>query len=166
MSSQQLVTLQAVKYLPVTPGQVALTRQMANEKKIGRVVFQRALDDGTIAKFLDSLAIIAVIESGRTELWLHDDQKAGQRVRGRTILAQLLKENLLAGCADVPNLQAIQAKGPAFYQKHFAGKVLVAWRGIQGDDVPYLVERGDEVILRWDHLDDDFDADCPAPSRK
>ena len=45
MSKQQLVT----------PRQAACVQQMANDKKVGREVFQMALDDGSIARFLDDL---------------------------------------------------------------------------------------------------------------
>jgi len=41
---------------PVTLGQVAQVRKMAVEKGLHRDVFQARLDDGTVAKFLDSLS--------------------------------------------------------------------------------------------------------------
>lgn len=40
---------------PVTLGQVNQVRKMAVEKGVGRDVFQTRLDDGTVARFLDSL---------------------------------------------------------------------------------------------------------------
>lgn len=41
----------------VTNRQAESVRQMANDKKVGRVGFQRVLDDGTFARFLDSLKV-------------------------------------------------------------------------------------------------------------
>ncbi len=43
------------KYTPVTNRQTDSVRDMANAKKIGRERFQKALDDGRIARFLDTL---------------------------------------------------------------------------------------------------------------
>ena len=43
------------KYLPVTTKQTDSICQMANDKEVGRVRFQKALDDGSISRFLDSL---------------------------------------------------------------------------------------------------------------
>lgn len=41
----------------VTLNQVESVRQMANDKKIGRAAFQRALDDGSLSRFLDTLKV-------------------------------------------------------------------------------------------------------------
>lgn len=40
---------------PVTTAQAEGLRKIANEKQVGRALFQKALDDGSFAKFLDSL---------------------------------------------------------------------------------------------------------------
>lgn len=45
------------KHLRVTSGQLDSVRQMANEKHIPRPLFQQALDDGRVARFLDSLGM-------------------------------------------------------------------------------------------------------------
>lgn len=44
-------------YTPVTVGQMECGRKIANEKQIGRVSFQRALDNGSFSRFLDSLKV-------------------------------------------------------------------------------------------------------------
>lgn len=110
--------------------------------------------------------IVVAIEAGKTELWLHEEQKTSW-VRGHVILAHLTKTGLLAGCADLAELKAIQAKDIGFFRKYgFSGKVIVGWRGVQGDGVPYLVGFGGEVVLFWDHLDYDFNAGFPGLRRK
>jgi hypothetical protein len=43
------------KSMPVTTGQADNFRKVANEKRLGRGRFQRALDDGRCARFIDSL---------------------------------------------------------------------------------------------------------------
>lgn len=41
----------------VTLNQVESVRQMANDKKIGRAAFQKALDNGSLSRFLDTLKV-------------------------------------------------------------------------------------------------------------
>lgn len=42
------------KYVPVTIGQVMCVRKIANEKRVGCVRFQKALNDGSFRRFLES----------------------------------------------------------------------------------------------------------------
>lgn len=44
-----------MSHKPVTTAQAEGLRKIANEKQVGRALFQKALDDGSFAKFLDSL---------------------------------------------------------------------------------------------------------------
>jgi len=114
---------------------------------------------------MDTIDIIAAIEGGQTELWLHADQKSGW-VQGRKILKHLTETGLLASCADLDELKAIQAKGITFFRQHFARKALFAWRGVEDDGVPDLVEDGGEVVQSWHHLGSFWSADNPALRRK
>ncbi|MCX6752525.1 MAG: hypothetical protein NTZ87_03455 [Candidatus Nomurabacteria bacterium] len=75
--------------------------------------------------------IILAIETGKTELWLLEEQKTDW-VQGRKILTHLTENSLLAGCADLDELKIIQAQGIEFFRKHFAGKAVFGWRGVQG----------------------------------
>ncbi len=43
------------KYIPVTVAQVEGLRKVANDKKVGLALFQKALDNGSFARYLDSL---------------------------------------------------------------------------------------------------------------
>ncbi len=120
--------------------------------------------------FRDSLRrggdIVAAIIEGRTELWLAPGQNTGS-VEGRDILNHLAKTDLLASCTDLEELKAVQAKGVEFFRQNFTGKFLHGWRGVQGEEVPYLSERSHEVLLNWRHLDEGLWADnCPALRRK
>ncbi len=110
--------------------------------------------------------IVLAIEVGRTELWLHEKQKTSW-VQGRKILTHLKDTGLLAGFADLPELQAIQGRGIEFFRKHgFAGKAIVGWRGVQDGSVPYLIANADGVVLRWRHLGHYFSAGNPGLRRK
>lgn len=96
--------------------------------------------------------IIAAIEAGETELRIHPDQETCF-VQVRKIFNYFSSEGLLGGCVDLEELRIIQSQGIGFFRKHFANKAVVAWRGVQGELVPYLVGRGGEVVLNWFHLD-------------
>lgn len=109
--------------------------------------------------------IVTAIVEGRTELWLAPGQDTGW-VRGRAILAYLTETSLLASCADLDELKAVQAKGIDFFRKHFQGKAIFGWRGVQDDDVPYLIESGGRVVRRWRWFDGSFHVDIPALRRK
>lgn len=45
------------KYTPVTVSQMECGRKIANEKQVGRARFQKALDDGSFGRFLESLKV-------------------------------------------------------------------------------------------------------------
>ena len=109
--------------------------------------------------------IVAAIVDGRTELWLHEGQRCAY-VRGHVILRHLTKTGLLASCADLAELEAIEAKGIVFFRQHFAGKVVFGWRGVQGENVPYLFESGGQVMLDWYWLDYFWYSLSPALRRK
>ncbi|MDR3519746.1 MAG: hypothetical protein P4L63_02580 [Candidatus Pacebacteria bacterium] len=109
--------------------------------------------------------IVTAIVEGRTELWLHEDQKTGW-TRGRVIYSHLQETGLLAGCVDLDELKAIQTKGIDFFRKHFAGKAIFGWRSVRDGHVPFLVEYGDGVLLFWRRLGDVWVACYPALRRK
>ncbi len=109
--------------------------------------------------------IIAITE-GRTELWLAPEQDT-RWVGGRKILSHLTQTGLLASCADLDELKAIQAKGIEFFQQYFAaGKAIFGWRDVQDNCVPYLIELDGEVVLLWVHLNFGWDAIGPALRHK
>lgn len=137
-----------------TPEDVTLLGQAGRDRLVGfRDLLRRGGD------------IVAAIIEGRTELWLAPGQDTGW-VQGRAILAHLTETVLLAGCADLDELKAIQAKGLLFFRQHYAGKVIFGWRGVRGVSVPYLVGSGGGVVLSWHRLDDGWSADGPALRRK
>ena len=137
-----------------TPNDVTLLGQAGRDRLVGvRDSLRRGGD------------IISAINEGRTELWLAPGQDTGW-VRGRAILAHLTETGLLAGCADLAELEAVRAKGLPFFRKYFAGKMVFGWRGVRGDYVPCLFEDGDEVVLSWGWLGDGWSADHPALRRK
>ena len=129
---------------------------------LGQASVERLIE---IRQSLSASDIIAAIEAGKTELWLHDDQKTGWG-RGRVILKHLTDTGLLVGCVGVPELKVIQAKGLPFFRQHFAGKAIVGWRDVQDDNVPYLIELGGKVVLLWYLLDRSFFASYPGLRRK
>ena len=109
--------------------------------------------------------IVAAIKGGLTELWLHEDQKSGW-VTGRKILDHLTTTGLLAGCADLSELEAIQAKGFNFFRKHFQDKAIFGWRGEQDDNVPFLACFDGRVLLIWRNLAELLGSENPTLLRK
>lgn len=108
--------------------------------------------------------IVSAIETGATELWLHDEQKTGW-VKGRKILVQLTESSLFAGCADLDELKIIQAQGIEFFRRYFTGKAIFGWRGFRDGNVPFLIESGDRVVLDRYHLYYSWRASDPALRR-
>lgn len=94
------------------------------------------------------------------ELWRHDKQKKGP-VSCNFIYRHFKKTNALKDCLGLADLLAIQAKGIDFFQKHFADKIVFAWKSVvrqRGSNnllVPSLVLLGGGVILLWGGLDKD-----------
>ena len=119
---------------------------------------------------LDPNSIIFAIEAGKTELWLHDDQKmGGVGVRGHKILAYLRENGLLDSCANLDELKIIQKQGSEFFRRHGFGKKVMGiagWRGVRDDEVPYLVDCGEGIVLLWDSLDDNQNSLVPGLRRK
>jgi len=99
---------------------------------------------------LDKSDIVSAIEAGRTKLWFHPDQEEGCIVENRRILAYLTESGFLSGCADISELQAIQAKGFPFFWKYFRRNAVFGWRGVSRGYVPFLFVKGNrEVVLEW-----------------
>jgi hypothetical protein len=111
--------------------------------------------------------IVSALMEGRTELWLHEKQRSsGWYVPGRVIYAHLQETGLLSSFADLAELEAVKAKGIDFFRRHFAGKVVFGWRGVQGDYVPCLIECDGKVVLSWRWLDGHWYSDYPGLRRK
>ena len=101
------------------------------------------------------------------EQWLHGGQKNGGWVRGEKIYEHLKDKKMLESCLGLADLVAIQSKGIAFFRQHFAGKALFGWRSVvrrRNDNLlaPYLYESGDEVVLYWYWLNNDWNGLNPA----
>jgi hypothetical protein len=114
------------------------------------------------SKFSD---ITTAIIEGRTELWLHDNQKKGVSVLGSVIYPYLEKTGLLAGCADLAELEAIRAKGLDFFRKYFAEKNVSGWRGIKDRLVPCIIEGEYDVLLFYFHINCLWTSNSPALRR-
>lgn len=131
---------------------------------LGQATPQQWAEIRTLVRSVPS--IITAIERGATSEFLTDRQEAGGWDTGRVVLATITEQGFLEGCLDELELKAIQAKGLEFYRRHFAGKYLPGWRGVQGDSVPVLYEGGDGVILLWRRVGFSFRAHYPALRRK
>jgi hypothetical protein len=108
----------------------------------------------------------AEFDMSEVEEWLHDGQKQSV-VRGQVIYDHLEKNDMLKTCVGLPELQAIQKLGIAFFRRHFAGKRVYGYRSaVRARDghsrAPDLVERDGEVVLRWYWLGYDWNALEPA----
>lgn len=103
----------------------------------------------------------AEFDLAKIELWLHDGQKNGGMVNGREIYDHLKETDGLKSCLNLQTALAIQAKEIECFRKFFGNKVVYFWQSVVRDSdgdlsVPYLYDRGDEVVLNWDWLDDDW----------
>jgi hypothetical protein len=103
----------------------------------------------------------------KLELWLHEGQKNGGRVKGQIIFDYLKKERMLGSCLGLRDLEEIQKKGVVFFRKYFQGKAIFAWKSVllrRGGVlyVPYLCEIGDSVVLHWFWLEDAWTGGYPA----
>ena len=109
----------------------------------------------------------AEFDASMLELWLHEKQRTG-RIQGHDLYKYLEdNEKMLESCLGLTDLLAIQAKGIAFFRKHFAGKAIFGWKSaVQYAGgrrfVPCLCEVGGEVVLCWYWLDDVWYSGCPA----
>jgi hypothetical protein len=98
--------------------------------------------------------------------WLHSEQANGI-VKGDVIYKHLKDNDMIKDQLGLADLLAIQAKGIAFFRKYFAGKAVFGWRSVVRHDhdnllVPYLVERGGEVIVDWYWLEHAWDSSNPS----
>ncbi len=101
------------------------------------------------------------------ELWLHDSQKGGNWLNGQGIYGHLKSNNMLDGCLGLADGLEIQKKGVAVFRKFFGGKAVFLWKSVvpyrDSDlNVPYLIEVGGEVVVRWGWLDDGWLDGHPA----
>ena len=110
-------------------------------------------------------SIVAEIEAGQTEFWLHEEQS--EWVRGRRILIHLREMGLLSGCIGNSDLDAIKAQGLTFFREHFAGKAIPAWRDVGHQTVVLcLVEYEEKLVQAEAPLDVYWGATIPALRRK
>ena len=105
------------------------------------------------------------INLAELEMWLHPKQKAVW-VAGNEIYQYLKDNNLLEDCLTLEDLKEIKKLGLDEFNKYFKGKWVYAWKSVQDGDVPYLVECGDEVVLRGYWLGYGWNASGPALRRR
>ena len=72
------------------------------------------------------------LEEIRDNLWLHEGQKNGGRVRGEVIYDFLREPDMLEKHLGLVECLAIQQKGIAAFQNFFDGKTLYFWGGLFG----------------------------------
>ena len=110
---------------------------------------------------------LAEYDISKVELWLHPSQQNGKCTNGQIIYDYLLKKMILAGCLNLQDLLAIQAKGIVFFRKYFRGNALFGWKSVVRSDggglrAPYLYERGGKVVLDWHWLENNWGDNDPA----
>lgn len=93
--------------------------------------------------------IIAAIEGGKTELWLHRSQQKGL-VSGRFLFGHLKETGLVSRCAGLPDFEVIKAKGLPFWRTHFLEQIIVVgWGSSEIGRVPCLLVHEEEVVSLW-----------------
>jgi hypothetical protein len=101
------------------------------------------------------------------EQWLHDGQENGGLVKGQVIYDHFLATDTLQTCLGLRDLEEIQKKGVTFFQQHFQGKAVFAWKSVVRHQdgylrAPYLCEGSDRVLLGWYWLERGWYAHYPA----
>ena len=87
----------------------------------------------------------------------HPDQY-GRRLVGDLIHQYLKKENLLAKCLDLRDLEEIRKMGPAFFFNSFGSNTVYAWKSIAENKdqkllVPGLCRIGGSIVTVWHWVD-------------
>jgi hypothetical protein len=120
-------------------------------------------------EWINSSEFIALEGTGPTEynlgtvqLWLHEEQERGM-MGGHALRVHLKSNDMLGGCLGL----AIQQKGIKIFRQFFHYKVVFLWRSVVWlpggkASVPFLMEDGDKVVLRWRWLDRSWLACEPA----
>ena len=109
----------------------------------------------------------AEYDLANVEQWLHDGQKGGKWIEGNKIYAHLKDNDLLKTCLTLCDGEEIKKNGVEAFRKFFKGKALFLWGsvvqgGVAGLCVPCLSVGGDEVVVGWHRLVDDWYGDNPA----
>jgi hypothetical protein len=100
--------------------------------------------------------------------WLHPEQELGNVVTGHVIYNHLERQNMLSRCFGLIELEALQKKGPTFFNKHFNGKMVFGWKSA-GSFValnhacPFLIASFGEIQLNWWKFDYIWSPYCVAP---
>jgi hypothetical protein len=98
------------------------------------------------------------------EQWLHYRQNG--LVKGQVIYNFLVSTNALNAHLNLQDGLAIQKKGIAVFRKFFNGKAVFLWKSVvkryRGLGVPFLVEKGGEVVILWRWLDHEWNSIRPA----
>jgi hypothetical protein len=98
------------------------------------------------------------------EQWLHYRQNS--LVKGQVIYDFLVSTNALNAHLNLQDGLAIQKKGIAVFRKFFNGKAVFLWKSVvmryRGLGVPFLVEKGGEVVILWRWLDHEWNSVRPA----
>ncbi|MFH1201244.1 MAG: hypothetical protein V1484_02900 [bacterium] len=123
-----------------------------------------ASDPRRVERLVSRLSpIVREIIEGKTELWLHDEQRVGRSIKGWDIFNCLTYAGLLSGCVRVHELRDIQSMGVGFFRQYFAGRKVFGWRTPGGDHrVSFICDGRDKVLLGWGSLEDFLFGDSPA----
>lgn len=100
--------------------------------------------------------------------FLHPGQGEGRKVPGYRIYEYLNIPERLEECLSIQDGLAIKAKGIRVFRQFFKGKRIYLWRSVARNDngdlfVPYLLERGDQVLPGWRRLDEEWDDNDLTP---
>jgi len=122
--------------------------------------------------YVDTPDFIRLEQSGPSDysltslqLSLHPKQEQG--VASGHEIYEYQKKLGLEDCLGLADLLAIQKLGIAAFRRHWKGKAVFGWKSVVqygfGDlNVPYLIENDDQMILNWNWLDNDWNANNPA----
>jgi len=104
----------------------------------------------------------------KVELYLHDDQKEGGCMNGTKLYRYLEETDSLKNCLGFHDALKIQKKKIKVFRKVFGrGKTVFFWKSVARHPdyrlyVPFVSDGGNEVVVGWTRLDNNWDGSCPA----
>lgn len=98
--------------------------------------------------------------------WFHPDQRNGI-IKGQKIYDHLIENNLLISCLGLRSLLEIQKINASLFRRVFGRKLVFGWRAAAEDNhgqirIPYLLDEGNRVLLKWRWVGDYWDKNYPA----
>lgn len=107
----------------------------------------------------------------RTLEWKYPVYVQGRIVTGDIKYQFIVSRGIINKCLGLPELKAIQKKGPGLFKEHFDGLIVMGWRSVVEHNngvlcVPGLYSDRGNLLIEWYRLDEEFGPGRPVISFK